>query len=943
MNSESLLAHWRAVLLELLLEVGQSLDAAEEQRRFVSGVMSRLAPLACAFVREGPAVHFEAIPRRFPWERYWRALRERKGEETGFWTEGLPDGSVAHVWPLRLGEWFVIVTANSERYPEAAMRELQRLLQRVAITLTACDQHRMVQELAAAKRIHDRLFELSPGAIVVTDPQQRIVDVNSAFSRITGYTREEVIGKTPRILSSGRHDRAFYARMWASINTRGHWVGEIWNRKKDGSLYPELLTVVAVPDEQGIVQGYVAVFTEISEQKQREQELVRLQYELRRSNDYLQAILDHLGEGIYTLDDRGRCTFFNAAASQILGWRSEEVLGKNLHDLIHHHTAEGRFVPAEECVIRRAFLEGRVYRSENETFWHKSGKPIPVRVVAAPLYRDGKIVASVAVFDDITKQKEIEAQLRRAKEEAERLAKMKSEFLSVMSHEIRTPLNGVIGAIDLLLGTPLDNEQQDYARTIRASAETLLSVINDILDFSKLEAGAVTLESLPVSLEDLAKTVIEIARPLVKHKPVALQLALSEPLPVVQTDAVRLRQVLLNLVSNACKFTPKGAVTVTVEEVDRQQDRATIQFSVRDTGVGMTPEVQARLFQPFEQGDSSVTRRFGGTGLGLAIVKRIVDLMGGTIAVQSTPGEGATFTVRVAFPLAAAAGGASARQQVEQSVGGGGYAEDAKGIWNGVRVLLVEDNPVNQRVAARMLERLGLEVTVAGNGEEALARYAEEKPRLIFMDCQMPVMDGFAATAALRSQWGKEPPPVIVALTANASEEDRQRCLAAGMDDYLAKPVTLAGIESVLVRWRAMLETRAGTEEEQEEEQVEPRHATEREEIPLLNENRLTELFGDDKALIKEIFSLFVASAKGALARLGVALAVEPPQWEAIPPIAHELQGAGGNVGAEQVVAVAKRLSTAAKAKDRAEVTAARDRLAVCLREIEEWVRGLEG
>jgi len=955
--------YWRTIVTELVLAVGKTLDEVTERGRFLRTLMTRIMPIACAVVQETKdgETHAFVLPKRFPIVARWSELRHVMGE--GGQNPGTApvhcvpianQSEQAYVWTLGPGEALVVVTSTQQAFTGPALRELSLAIGHFARVLQACREHRKVQELADLQRISNRVFELSPDAILVTDPEQRIIDVNPAFERITGYRREEVLGKTPKILASGRHDAAFYHAMWRQIHKQGYWIGEIWNRKKDGTLYPELLTIVAVTDREGVVRSYVGIFVDITEQKAREAELERLRNELKRQNQFLKAILDHLGEGVYVLDRKGQCTYFNAAATNLLGWRAEEALGKRLHELIHHHRADGTPLPEAECLIHQAFTDRHIYRSETETFWHKNGTPLPVRVVVAPLIENGQVVASVAVFDDITKQKAIENELRRAKEEAERTAKAKSEFLAVMSHEIRTPLNGVIGGIDLLLGTPLDNEQRDFAHTIRASAETLLYLINDILDFSKLEAGAVQLEKVPTDLTELVQSVIEIAQPLVKTKPVVLRSEIGEALPTVLCDPVRLRQVLLNLTSNACKFTEQGEVVLAVTEManGQQPEQVLVRFEVRDTGIGIPPEAQSRLFEPFTQADASVTRRFGGTGLGLAIVKRLVDLMGGTIAVASAVGRGTTFTLIIPFPRMVQPKLASTQNEGVLATSADRTSQDDAfaelGDWKGQTVLVVEDNPVNQRVVSRMLERLGLTVEVADNGQTALTRCAETRFPLIFMDCQMPVMDGFTASRALRARFWAEPPPVIVALTANASEEDRNHCLAAGMDDYLPKPVTLRQLQAVLQRWakipKAMqhLATsgeQVATQTDRSANAVRP--ASEAlgafASIPLFDENRIQALFGDDPALLEEILELFLGALGKAQQRLADLLAQEPIPSVEIASLAHELLGSASNIGADQVAAFAQALSEAAKQQDRARLLELNETLPLLHEAVRTW------
>jgi signal transduction histidine kinase/ActR/RegA family two-component response regulator len=392
-----------------------------------------------------------------------------------------------------------------------------------------------------------------------------------------------------------------------------------------------------------------------------------------------------------------------------------------------------------------------------------------------------------------------------AQRQAHKLAQAKSEFLAKMSHEIRTPLNGVIAAADLMAATQLNDEQHELLDTLRLSAKTLLGIINDILDFSKIEAGRMVLETLPFTPTVLVEEVVSIMAPAAHSKGLTVRTELSSSLPhSVAGDPLRLRQILLNFVGNAIKFTACGEVVIRAMRLKKGEGQsAWLRFEVQDTGVGIPPEKQAGIFDAFTQADSSVTRQYGGTGLGLAICKRLVELMGGQIGVYSQPGQGSCFWFEVPLPVI------QENAPEETTAQPSGSALNSHEL-DGVRVLLVEDNPVNQKVAIRMLQKLGCVVELAENGQQALEKLERASYDIVLMDMQMPVMDGLTATRLLRQreqQTGHH--QVVIALTANAMQTDRELCLEAGMDDYLSKPLTLDALQVMLLRWVAQHKQRA--------------------------------------------------------------------------------------------------------------------------------------
>ena len=764
----------------------------------------------------------------------------------------------------------------------------------------------------------------------------------------------------------------------------------------------------------------------------------------RRSERRLRIIMDQIPVTVSYIDAGLHYRYINRAQEQWLGKTLAEIDGRNIRELVGEQVYADiepklrRALAGEEVPLERE----RTDRSGNMVF--HSGRHVP------DFNDEGQVVGVYTVFFDITNRAlaeqallRHEQELRVAKEAAENASRAKSEFLANMSHEIRTPMNGVLGLTELLLETPLDNQQRPFVETVRNSGEALLSIINDILDFSKIEAGKLETESLDFDLYQAVEDVVQLLAPRAHAKQLELACRIEEAIPgAVRGDPFRLRQILTNLIGNALKFTEAGEVVVKLDQVDAR----TLRFSVRDSGIGIAPESLQRLFKPFEQADGSTTRRFGGTGLGLAISRSLVELMGGRIGVDSVIGQGSTFWFTLPLVPASAlpsvptpvvlagrrvlvvddnatnreivehhaeAGGmrvecaidgvdalARARRAVAEgrpfelavidmkmprmdgielarqvqadaalagmglvlltslhstdemararSVGIAAYlskpvrrqelframaqtlgdhagagqaaAPDGERLCFRARVLLAEDNGVNQVVARNMLKNMGCEFEIVPNGQEALAAVRRGGFDLVLMDCQMPVMDGYAASRAIRDWEDGLGEPVhlpIVALTANALVGDAEACLAAGMDDHLAKPYTRKQLAAKLARWlqadRVLRPAEPGAAGSAAGAAAAPPPETE---APLLDPAALDNIrsIDEDGSVLAEVIQMYLDEAPPQLARLQQALAAG--QAAGLGETAHALKSASFNVGAMALGETCRRLERLGKAGD---------------------------
>ncbi|HJW02280.1 MAG TPA: ATP-binding protein [Azospira sp.] len=675
------------------------------------------------------------------------------------------------------------------------IRSLVEALNRASLRLKSQEE-----TIAESNRFLQSLTDALGEGVIATDAEGRCTFVNAEAERLLGWSRQEMLGQavhelihyqTATGLKVDREECPLHASAVASLAFRSDL--DAFTRK-DGSTFP--ISVVSVPlFEAERFAGTVAAFQDITERKRDEEYLMT-------TTSRLSALIESMQAGILVEDENRQVVLTNQALGhlfalevdplELVGVDCRLILGHLSHLFAPGQDFEGR---VEAIVARRETVVGEEIRLADGRVFERDHIPIYLfpQVPQAEDFR-----GHLWLYRDISERKQVEAELQQAKDAAEAANRSKGEFLANMSHEIRTPMNGILGMTDLALDTELTREQREYLEMVKSSADALLVIINDILDFSKIEAGKLELEHIDFSLSQLLR---ETLRPL-ELRAAQSKLELGTELEAGLGDRYlgdpgRLRQVLINLVGNAIKFTLKGRVTVSVEGAEDGM----LHFAVRDTGIGISPEKQQLIFEAFSQADTSVTRRFGGTGLGLAICARLVGLMGGQLWVESHPGQGSVFhfTARLAPGADDMEEGAVAAAEASL------YTDPS------LAVLLAEDNPVNQKLVATLLEKRGHRVTPVGNGREAVVALEAGGFDLVLMDMQMPEMDGLEATRLIRAREASVGGHVpIIAMTANAMAGDRERCLEAGMDAYVSKPIQRDEFFAAIHSWGAVSVSSAG-------------------------------------------------------------------------------------------------------------------------------------
>lgn len=657
----------------------------------------------------------------------------------------------------------------------------------IAVTRNITERKHAEKLLQESKQRYKSLFEYNPSSVYSFDLEGHYTSVNASLEKLSGYTWDELRGRSfHSLIEPGHLDKTI---KHFELAKRGHAQNyQITLLRKDGRPVDIDVTNVPIIVDDRVV-GVYGIAQDITELNRYIGQIEKLSYEHA-------LILNSVSEGIFGLDNQGNGIFINPAGAAMLGYRPQEFIGKRR--AIQHTRCDGTPYTLKESPIYRTVRDGVPRASNEEIFWRTDGSSFLANYRVTPIKDRGEPKGVVVVFSDITNEKEI----LKAKESAERSDHAKSEFLAIMSHELRTPMNGVMGMTDLLLDTELTGEQRDYAEIIKDSSKALLRILNDVLDFSKVEAGKMELDIGPIDLRALMESVGELFAKRAEEKNLILSWEIDPGVPqTLMGDSTRIRQVLVNLVGNALKFTDSGSIGVSVRRLQGKDTRSfPLEFAVSDTGIGIPADKAGMLFQSFSQLHPAINRRHGGTGLGLAICRKLVELMGGAIWVESEEGKGSTFrfTLLTGMNEDDVKAGIPRPGDTEAPSEPSGTPEVQQPGLPDLRILVAEDQPVNRMLLLRILENHGYAAEAVGNGAEAVDAVMRKEYDLVFMDIQMPVMDGLTATRLIREQLPQGSGPVIVAVTAFARREDAEACYAAGMNDFISKPISAAEVRRVI-------------------------------------------------------------------------------------------------------------------------------------------------
>jgi PAS domain S-box-containing protein len=757
-----------------------------------------------------------------------------------------------------------------------------QLMYFVSQTLDITQRKRMEHALKASEEKFKTAFENAAFGIMVVTTTGIILEANRQLRDMLGYTIEEFRDLNYATLTHPDDlalDRAAYERMIT------HEVSTCSLEKrfihKSGKVVWASLAGSSMLDEQGNLISFVAQISDLTEQKQVEQAY-------QQSEQKFRSAFQNAAIGMAIASPAGRWLQVNPALCDILGYSEAELLSIDFQSVTHRADQEkGQFYL--DLMATRTLETFQI----EKRYIHKKGSIIWVQLNVSAVYDEqGQLMHQIAQIQDISERLLAENKLLKAKEQAETAAQAKADFLSTMSHEIRTPLNAVLGMSYLLEETPLNADQRELLDTIQTGGKTLLSVINDILDFSKLESGKLEVDWHPVNIYNCVNEVLSLFRQKAEEKNLLLTSQIFPDVPVsIGSDYNRLRQILINLVGNAVKFTNQGSISITVkrgpaQDSDAENQLIELLFEIQDSGCGIPTDKLGSIFEAFTQADASTTRQFGGTGLGLSISRKLAHMLGGAIEVESTPGQGSLFRFRFKCQPAH---NLMIPPSLQNTLNDGNQANSA------FRILVVEDNLINRTLMAQILSKLGYQAELVSNGPDALDILCCQSFDLILMDIQMPGMDGIETTRQIRQNFSSPPP--IIAVTAYALPEDRERFLMSGLDDCLEKPISPASVSKLLQKWQTEKEIKGA----------------------IIDTANLIQRFSTDQQILCQMAELFRCDGDRILTRIEKNL-TEGNRALALECL-HELKGTCLTLAANRMLTVVCKLEALCKQEDSVEYT----------------------
>ncbi|MGM0444014.1 MAG: PAS domain S-box protein [Fibrobacterota bacterium] len=807
----------------------------------------------------------------------------------------------------------------SERNPDNTAKTLSGT--HIEITHRKQDEHNLWRINAA--------IEQTNSTIVITDLKGHIEYVNPAFTRITGYTSREVMGKKTSILKSGRQDNAFYKDLWNTITSGETWHGEFENLKKNGDIFYELAVISPIKDNSGTFDSFIAIKDDITPRIKAERELQKKLSETEKINRLMHGrenrIRELKQEINFLLQKLGKPKKFNPEHGYFDNYiidEKSEYSPKLLKDEITRSVRRRE----EEIIAQLKDVRDR----------KKAGKSISSLEITEIINREEALVSyagsltekaqnlldeaeearqnALSIAEDEERERRRAQEFSRALETQRDLAKKlakeareandaKSDFIANMSHEIRTPLNGVIGLSKLLFRTDLTTRQKNLVTSLSHSGAMLLTLVNDILDISKIEAGKIDLEEIPYSIEEITANILDNNRYKAEEKQLNFNAQIADDVPGnLVGDPTRISQIATNLVSNALKFTEKGGVQLRVRCTKDPVPKLIIE--VEDTGIGIDKSTQNEIFDKFTQENSSTNREFGGTGLGLAISKELTELMGGTITLDSEKGKGTTF--RVLLPLKTDS--SPDQNNIDQPMNTG--REPAS-----LNILLAEDNTINQEVAKGLFAELGHDITIVATGPEVISSAMKENFDLIFMDIQMPEIDGYTAARKIRTTSRLNRKTPIIAMTAHAMKEHFDNALNAGMNDFLTKPIDLDRLQNTIRKWTVPLKSAENPPSEKDDSTEDARHHS----LPSFQSAAFFNRILKKREIAHTILTHFLNKIPADIDAMNTSFRLH--KYRELQKQAHTLKGSCASVSADEMSAEAASLEKAADTGDRNAIT----------------------